>query len=398
MDLYLQFGYGMMGHCRHLIDRWHGGKVIFSPRDMNETQIATLGDDIIKLGGSVLLDPQFYNPRGNHHGLIKHDYWPNTFDTSLLLEGPPLAELMVKMEDINDLAKSEAFILPGLFCERVNDDWFAVQEAIIQEAVRLESKRPLIATVSLSEEVMRFEDQVEVIINAAEDWPVQGFYLVAEHPRGDYLVQDPMWLANYLILASGLKTLGKQVIVGYSNHQMLCMACVGVDAIASGSWLNVRSFSTNKFQEPDLDAVSRRATWYYCPNTLSEYKPAFLDMANRRGTLNNFRTPPEYNSPYADILFSGAQPSSTDYSEQQSFRHYLSVLKYQCESSTQANFNSTVQRYTEMLDQVEQLIKEAHSVGLRGQNRDFADIVDVNRAAIDTFRAAKGFALERLWV
>jgi hypothetical protein len=34
MELYLQFGYGMMEHTRRLVDEWDGGTVILSPRDL----------------------------------------------------------------------------------------------------------------------------------------------------------------------------------------------------------------------------------------------------------------------------------------------------------------------------------------------------------------------------
>ena len=85
MNLFLQFGHGMMEHCRHLIDNWGNATVILSPRDMTEKQIDCLSGDIRDLGGSTLLDPQFYDPRADHHGLVKHDYWQNSFDTSLFL-------------------------------------------------------------------------------------------------------------------------------------------------------------------------------------------------------------------------------------------------------------------------------------------------------------------------
>lgn len=397
MKLHLQFGHGMMAHCRELIENWESGTVILSPRDMTKSQIDGLSDDITGRGGTTLLDPQFYNPRGDHHGLVKHDYWPDTFNTAMLLSGPPLTTLIEKIISINTLAKTEKVILPGLYCQRIDEDWLAVQDAIINESHELITDKPKLATVCLSGEAIRFEDQIETLLNASEEWGVDGYYVVAEHPNGSYLADDPMWLTNLLNLCSGFKLQGKEVIVGYSNHQMLCLACAGVDAIAAGTWINVRSFSTDKFQEPDSDSVSRRVKWYYCPQTLSEYKLPFLDMAFRRGVLGALAVPTEYGSNYADILFSGAQPSATDYSEQQSFRHYLSCLRHQCFTARRTSFSETVDYQRTLLDDVEGMIRIAHRAGVRGQNRDFADIIDVNRVAIDAFVDARGFVLERLW-
>jgi hypothetical protein len=37
------------------------------------------------------------------------------------------------------------------------------------------------------------------------------------------------------------------------------------------------------------------------------------------------------------------------------------------------------------------------SVGVRGQLRDFAEIVDVNRAALQLFKVTRGPTLRRAW-
>lgn len=397
MELYLQFGYGMMGHCKHLIDSWGGGTVIISPRDLTADQIQRFGSDIMGKNGKVLVDPQLYDPRATHPRLIRHVYWPDDFDTSMLSGGPELAQLLQRLVALNDSAQAKQFIVPGIYGERVDDDWLAVQDNVITEAAAEVTDRQRIATICLSGEAMRFEEQIEMLINSAEKWDVDGFYVVPEHPGAQYLVDDPMWLANLLILCSGLKLQGKSVIVGYSSHQMLCLATAKVDAIASGIWLNVRTFSTGKFQEAVEDEISRRVRWYYCPQALSEYKITFLDMAFRAGILDQLRADSAMKSNYADILFAGAQPTSTDYSEQQAFRHYLQCLYRQCQEATRTSFRETVEGHSQLLNNAEAVINELHRRGVRGQDRDFQNIIDVNRAALTALQDTRGFVLERLW-
>jgi hypothetical protein len=267
MELYLQFGYGMMEHSKILIEKWGGGTVILSPRDLNENQITRLGLELSEIGGQTLLDPQLYDPRGNHHGLKKHDYWIDNFETSMLLAGPPLQRLLSEIRNLNSTANTEKYILPGIFCERVNDDWYAVEEAIITESLNLMNDKRRLATICLSAEALRFEDQIESLLARSEEWNVDGYYVVAEHPNAEYLVEDPLWLTNLMHLCAGLKLQNKVVISGYSTHQMLCMAATNIDAIASGTYLNVRSFSTEKFSEGGEDD-KRKTTWYYCPQAL----------------------------------------------------------------------------------------------------------------------------------
>lgn len=397
MELYLQFGYGMMEHCRHLVERWDGGTVILSPRDLTVDQIGRLGSEIDNLGGSVLVDPQFYDPRADHHRLVTHDYWPDDFDTSMLSGGAALVDLLGRLLALNTTAHAEKFIIPGLYGERVDDDWLAVQDTVIGETARVVTDMPLVATVCLSGEALRFEEQVEIVLNAAESWKVDGMYLVPEHPATQYLVDDPMWLGNLLVLCAGLKLQGKHVIVGYSSHQMLCLATAHVDAIASGTWLNVRSFTPDKFHETDSEEVSRRATWYYCPQALSEFKVPFLDMAHRAGILDSLRSDAGLGSDYADVLFSGAQPTSTDYSEQQAHRHYLQCLHEQCALVSAGPYRETYSAHLGMLDSCEAMLTQLHRQGVRGQDRDFANIIDVNRSALTAIDNARGFVLERTW-
>jgi len=102
-------------------------------------------------------------------------------------------------------------------------------------------------------------------------------------------------------------------------------------------------------------------------------------------------------SNYADILFSGAQPTSTDYSEQQSFRHYLQCFYRQCQAATQSSFRKTAEVHSQLLDNAEALINELHRRGVRGQDRDFQNIIDVNRSALTALQDTRGFVLDRLW-
>ena len=42
VEIYLQFGYGMMEHCRSLFSKWEAGTAILSPRDLNPEQLVRL--------------------------------------------------------------------------------------------------------------------------------------------------------------------------------------------------------------------------------------------------------------------------------------------------------------------------------------------------------------------
>src|SRR5262249_17892737 len=161
-------------------------------------------------------------------------------------------------------------------------------------------------------------------------------------PNGQYLVDDANWVANVIDLAAGLRLTGAHVLLGYCNHQMLIAGAVKVNAIASGTWMNVRSFPPEKFQTDYDEEIKQRGTWYYCPQALSEYKTPFLDIARRMGVLNTMAPPAQFDGGYVANLFSGAQPSTVGFNEPPAFRHYLHALRMQADSMRATSFDEAV--------------------------------------------------------
>ncbi|WAS91563.1 hypothetical protein [Nannocystis punicea] len=397
MQLKLQFGYGMMDHSRVLIDTWKGGSVILSPRDLSPVQLERLAGQITSLqGGEVLLDPQFYLPYADHERLTSHEYWPSAYSTDVFWTGSEIRGLMKKLVDLNRSLGCKTLILPGLYTEQVDEDWIARQSAFIEEAKAL-SSNPLLVTVALGADAVKSDESIDEILAASEGWDVSGIYLLCEHPNGEYLVTDPNWLANALDLVAGLKLKGKKVLAGYCNHQMLVLAAAGVDWIASGTWMNVRSFPPDKFRAPYDDEIKQRSTWYYCPQAFSEYKVPFLDIAKKQGLLDRLAPPVALGSVHADVLFSGIQPTSARWTEQSAFRHYLHCLWSQTNSARHGTFDQTVDEHERALDAAEGLLASLQAVGVRGQLRDFSSALDVNRAALSVLRSSRGPTLRRKW-
>lgn len=396
MDLYLQFGHGMMEHCRHLFGAWGGGTAVLSPRDLTDGQLRQLSEDLREGGGgSVLLDPQFYLPHADHERLCAHRYWPDSYETGVFWQGPALTQLIDEIFALNSELRSSAIILPGLLASRIDDAWLATQAAFLNGAAAKNGNRNVWTTIALSADVLRDQDQVGLLIEAAETWQSSGYYLVFEHPNGDYLVSDPNWLANALDIVAGLRLMGAKVVVGYCNHQMLVTGLAGANAICSGTWMNVRSFPPDKFRVNYEDEIRQRAIWYYCAASMSEYKIPFLDIAHRLDLLASMS--PSDNGGYASILFDGAQPSSVNFREPDAFRHYLSALRQQTLGLRKPTFDETVDNYEEMLDRAEATQHSLSTARIRGQQRDFGEIFDVNRAAIAVLASTRGAILKRSW-
>lgn len=396
MELFLQFGHGMMKMSRELIQKWGGGVVIFSPRDLKYKQMSKFHSELQAYNGDIVIDPQFYMPRANHERLIAHDFWPQDYQTVLFDVNEIQRMLRVLKDDYNDPFESLFFILPGHYTSVINKDWYDFNSIIVNEAIRMRVHDQIYITLCFSNELLQSEEELHLALEYIESWDVDGVYIVPEPPNGQYLVENPLWIINLMDFVAGLKIQGKRVVVGYSSHQMLNLALSKVDAIASGKWLNVRSFNVEKFKKSEK-AEGRRSTWYYCPTALSEYQIPFLDIAQRMGMLDNLKTPLDFNSDYSDILFSGAQPSTVNFSETAAFNHYLQCLKAQVDKSVKVSYIATKENLELQLKTSRMLTESLNENGITGRKRDFSEVVDINLSAITAFDRIRGMIQTHIW-
>lgn len=386
-----------MALSKELIEKWGGGTVILSPRDLKRAQMLKFSNELKRINGKLVLDPQFYLPRANHQKLTAHSFWPNNFNTVSFTRDGVSRMLQTIKNDYIDPLDVEFFITPSMFSSDIDDDWYNLHELLIDNTLRIIENRDIYHTLSLSSDLLRDEGKIHTLLEYLENWDVKGYYVVAEPYKNSYLVEDPVWITNLLDLCAGIKRLGKKVIVGYSNHQDLYLSLAKVDAIATGTFLNTRRFNPAKFRQAEEDQFSRKTTWYYCPQALSEYQIPFLDMAHRVGVLDRLRPDAAYQSSFADMLFSGAQPTSTNFSERFAFRHYIQCLKYQVETISRSTYIETKTALKIQLETAISLTSHFREMGIRGKDRDFLNVAEVNLAAIDQFHHLRGMIFEQVW-
>lgn len=395
MELFLQMGHGMQSVAKELVKDEGRGTVIISPMNIKPTSLETFSKDIQKLGGKVLFDPQLYYPRKFQKNLTLYKYWPQG-DFTALEEGD-VDQVVSGIADLNYRIGAKTMILPAITANRIDYLWNKVQKICINKSNQYASDLAKVHTIALSCDVLDDEEQVETIVAYAEEWDVDGVYIVCEHPQKLYLVEKPLWVTNLMSLVAGLKRQKKKVVVGYASHQMLCLALSKCDAIASGNFLNLRWFQPEHFVTDPNKSPSRRAVWYYCPQALSEYKIPFLDIAKRMNLLDRLEPAESMKSKYCDMLFSAALPSSSGFGEKEAFRHYLHCLSIQCSTCVRKTYDETRDAHIMMLQTTEQLLNGLSEKGIKGQNRDFMEILDVNRAAIAAFDMSFQFPMTQEW-
>lgn len=398
MELYLQLGHGMKQITIDLSKEWNGTTAILSPRDISPVQLQTWKGGFDNVGVKTLFDPQLYYPKSSHPGLLKYKYWDSSFGTKLEGNNSFEDELIQSILEYNDIAGCKRFIIPSAMYEYDENwikRWKRQCEKLINATKRHVTNREHILTLAFPENLLlQTETEIENIIAEIDKFDVDGFYIVAYQPKKKYLVDTPMWLSNLMQICAASKLSGKKVIMGYGNHQLLCLSSAGVDAIATGTFLNVRHFY-NKFVKDD--EIKQRSIWYYYPAAMSEYKMGFLDVAYNTGVLQQMKPTNDMDRGYVDILFSGALPSATAFKEPMAFKHYIHCVKMQIENVSKDTYQDTVIANEVMLETSMRRIEYMEKHGVYAQARSFKDIVDVNKAALQRLDTVRGFQLKQDW-
>ena len=347
------------------------------------------------IGGNVLFDPQMFYPKEGHIKLQAYDYWPN--EGCSITSDDIHRNINRELLKINNEIETEEIILPGI---EMKEDTFEYNLKWISSSAKYfnqKTGKKLLATLCLYPETIRNSASIEILVEALRLIPVSGYYIIPHPSNNEYIVSDPIWVIGMMKLISCLKLLKRKVIVGYSNHQGLVYSLACADAIASGTYMNTRSFVPGKFKSPKDDDIKHKSTWYYHPSALTEYKAALLDVAMQRGYLDAFAPQGEYINPYSEMLFNGAQPSSTNYNEPNSFKHYLHCLRIQCSLLSRDNYDDAYSAYEFMLNAAENQIKDFKRRGMTGQNRDFAPAIEANRIAMCANDEDYGLRLKLDW-
>lgn len=395
MELYLQMGHGMKSLAQEMIGLWGKGKVIISPVNFSQNQLVDFATKIQKCGGTVLFDPQMFYPKEGHYKLHSYDYWPN--EGSSITSDSENQSINTELLRINNEINSPSIILPG---KEINEKDFEYAFVWMQKSIdffRNKSDKKILATLCLFSETVRDSNAIEVLVDRLSELDVDGFYIIPHPSNGDYIVSDPLWTIGIMKLITCLKLQRKQVIVGYTNHQGLLYSLSNIDGIASGTYMNTRSFVPSKFKSPTDSDVKHKSIWYYLPSAMCEYKVSSLDVAKQRGFLKSFEPQGVYSNNYSSMLFGGALPSSTSYKEANSFKHYLFSLKKQCDFLSSQSYKEAYNKYEFMLNSAETSINELKKRGISGQNRDFLPGIESNRIAMCAIDEDYGFRLQMDW-
>lgn len=386
----LQQGHGMMEIDREFITDHPQTGVILSPRVYTHEQIEKHAEEVIDLGGELLFDPQFYEPRTNLAKLLNFPYWDSlNFDSTdfIVNSAPQFCERVISYQ-VEHLNVSKV-IIPGRFTNSADTYWRELQGIFADRAATLNVGRHVYTTVAVGADVIMSEELFDNILDEIVTYPVNGIYIVIRPPRDSFLIDNDLFLYALLDGLLSISLSGKDVILGYANQQSLIYAAAGISTIASGNFRNVRHFNPEMFYVDESDRPQRK-TWYYDPHTLSEYRLENLALAFRRGIGSYFGPECEHCAP---LIRSSA---SAPWREPLAFRHYLHEIHRQWLSFDIVPRNERVLLVSELLNSVQSRISELNERRFSFGDRAFNNVIDATINAVTSFEGDRGRDLSNL--
>lgn len=397
MQCGIQLGHGMRSYTEELVSAWGHAMVMLGPRNFDSRgmnapdKLVAFSKTISKNGACTFVDPQLFSCKAPQKHLAS---FPHCSACQQDLS-QHYREVVKELATLNAAACTQALILPSNTTDVVDDKWRTLQESMVSAAAEF-TDQDVYITVALTSSALRTEASINTIANLAEKLPIKGVYLVCEHPRGDYLTNDALWLLNLMLMAAAIRLSGKEVFVGYASHQQLSLVVSKCTAIFSGTYLNMRHFATENFEADDSSGPNKHVRWYYAPNLLSEYRTVTLDIAKQRGMLDAMRTPFK-ESRYAELLFSGDMPSGTAYKDRDSFLHYLDSLHKQCSFFSRQTFQDSFDAYLSFLQTAGRAVEGLHREGIYDRRRSYLDALDASESAVLAFGSEMGFQMSMSW-
>jgi hypothetical protein len=374
----LQQGHGMLDLDKDFITDHPQSGVILSPRICSQEQVERHAGEVLDLGGELLFDPQFYEPRTNLDRLLTFPYWDGLdFDSAdfIINSAGRFCERVINYQ-VENLNVTKV-IIPGRFTNSADTAWRELQGTFAESAAALAVDRHLYSTVAIGSDVIMSGELFDNILDEIVSYPVNGIYIVVRPSKDSFLVDNDLFLYALLDGLLSISLSGKDVILGYANQQSLICAGAGISTLASGNYRNVRHFNPEMFYVDESE--KRKKTWFYDPQTLSEYRLENLALAFRRGLGGYFQQTCEHCEPL--IRSSAASP----WREPQAFRHYLHEMHRQWLSFDTVPRNERVLTVSALLTSVQSRITELNERRFSFGDRAFNNVIEASMNAVNSF-------------
>lgn len=309
----IQVGHHGKNRVEEAIKRDHLDGAVLSPADYEMDKNSEIADSLSEAGYVTLFDPQFYLPgQGDRDNLNDYDYHDKyggeDYYPGLLYDSDNREEFCeLVIETQNDLS-TDAYISPSPFISRITDDdvddWHDLTETFLKTVESSENELPIFASLPINGDQLNDDSLRNKLLNTATEFDVDGFYVSVAH--SDRETRIPLRgeenIKSYLDLMLNLRANRYEVIAAHTHQIAHLLFAIGVNAIASGHYKNLRSLDTERWIVPDETQIRRTVIRYYSDDLLQSIRPD--NLLNELYENSSFdETKLQTGSPYDNDLY-----------------------------------------------------------------------------------------------
>lgn len=311
----IQVGHHGANRVGEAIDHNNLGGAILSPTDYKPGRNDELAGQLRSEGLIKLFDPQFYLPgQGDRKDLNEYDfhdeYGGDDFSSSLFYDPRRREDFSKVLINDQDDYDTDAYITPSPYISDLStdeiDDWRELSGAFVQAVESYGRDIPIFVSLPINGDRLSDSSARNYLLNTATELDVDGFYVSVSYSNKENRLplQGGDNLRAYLDLMSTLKLNRYEVLAGHTHQVAHLLFPIGVDAIASGHYKNLRNFDHERWIVPDEDEIRRTVARYYSDELLTSIRPdGLLDELAQDSSfdVSQIRT----DTPYDSDLFDG---------------------------------------------------------------------------------------------
>lgn len=351
------------------IDNDHLDGAVLSPSDETPDTNQDIESRLSDNDKLVLFDPHVYLPgQGDRPDLDEYDYHDEflgeDYFSGIFQSKNNRVEFCELVIDAQDTLNVDAYISPAIHMDKLSndqlDDWTDLTESFIKTARREGRDIPIFASLPVDGPQLNDRDQKNYLLNSATGLNPNGFYVSVMFEDRD--IRLPLKgkenIESYLDLFMSLNMNRFETIAAHTHQIAHLLYAVGVDAVASGHYKNLRTFDTDRWISKE-DEIRRTVIRYYSDSLLESIRPDNLlnELAeNTSFDLDKIRE----QSPYESGLFdSSTTPATSGWANADAaWEHYLWSMYQIKEKYKEKTLDDRVQEAKDHVSRAEALYRQ----------------------------------------
>jgi hypothetical protein len=395
MEILAQHGYGCGDRVTRGLDEGLIDGVIFGAKDIG---VEKLKGKIAEVrsnhpNAKCLFDPQFYAAivagqngarLGSLVGSDPYPYFEPRRRRDLEREQVVIRDLQAVLEFQHNLDVTAAIAPSIVIPQSLNSAHAVIAKDFLRNARGvwdgLGGDKPLYATLAISSTALSDKSELEEFLEEITEIEArpEGFYLLLEKPDGaipDSLTERNE-LSRWMLVNHTLKLNGFELINGYTDLLAPYLGATGADAVASGWFNTLKSFSLKKF-EP-TESFARRP--------VPRYSSAALLKSIRHTELQNMRDlwPQILNDEPTDAYYDPEYGSSPEGAEE-ALQNWGCLKKLCEELISEGDVADSVNSCREALDYAGLLYAEFNQRGITLREKSSMQHVGTIRDELEFF-------------